>query len=151
MLFFGIKNLWFRIGISVVVSAWAAVTLYAMYQNFYVADPYNPALTLTDAYGHNGAEAFQTFSTVLLIECLILLIVLLPFSLSRLYWVRLLVLQIVAGGWLLLLAFGAMHSGGVYMIHLLAVFAVNVIIFVLLAASIAAEIVSRRKQSAALV
>jgi len=42
---------------------------------------------------------------------------------------------------------GAMHSGGVYMIHLLAVLGINIIIFILLMASVVAEIVNRNKSN----
>ncbi len=145
MLFFGIKNVWFRIGIFLILSAWALVFVSMMYQSYYVTDPYNPALTGTRAYGHNGEGNFKTFSIIVLIEYLILLGVLLPFSFSRFYWIRFLVLQIIFGGWFFLLVLGAMHSGGVYMIHLLAVLGINIIIFILLVASVVAETVNRNK------
>lgn len=148
MLFFGIKNSSFKIGVLLVASAWALLTLFWIYQNFYVADPYDPSRVGTDAYGHNAAGGFKTFSILVLIEYLVLLAVLLPFSFSRFYWVRLLCSQIVFGGWLFLLALGAMHSGGVYMIHLLAVFVLNVMIFISLVASVVAEIVGRKKNAA---
>ncbi len=147
MLFFGIKNVWFRIGIFLILSAWMLLFISMMYQSYYVTDPYNPELIGTRAYGHNGAGDFKTFSVVVLIEYLILLGVLLPFSFSRFYWIRFLVLQIIFGGWFFLLVLGAMHSGGVYMIHLLAVLAVLIIIFILLLASVVAEIVNRNKSN----
>ncbi len=145
MLFFGIKNLWFRIGIFLILSAWALLFISMMYQSYYVTDPYNPELIGTRAYGHNGEDNFKTFSIILLIEYMILLATLLPFSFSRYYWIRFLVLQIIFGGWFFLLVLGALHSGGVYMIHLLAVLAVLIIIFILLIASFVAEIVNRNK------
>ena len=147
MLFFGIKNVWFRIGIFLILSAWALLFLSMMYQSYYVTDPYNPALIGTVAYGHNGEGNFKTFSIIVLIEYLILLGVLLPFSFSRFYWIRFLVLQMVFGGWFFLLVLGAMHSGGVYMIHLLTVLAVLIIIFILLITSVVAEIVNRNKSN----
>ncbi len=147
MLFFGIKNLWFRISIFLILSAWALLFVSMMYQSYYVTDPYNPELIGTAAYGHNGAGNFKTFSIIVLIEYLILLAMLLPFSFSRFYWIRFLVLQIIFGGWFFLLILGAMHSGGVYMIHLLAVLGINIIIFILLMASVGAEIVNRNKSN----
>ena len=111
-----------------------------MYQNYYVTDPFNPGLIGTARYGHNSTADFKTFSVFLLFEYLITLATLLPFSFSRFYWVRFLALQIVFGGCFFLLALGAMHSGGVYMIHLLAVLAINVIIFFLLIISVIAEV-----------
>ena len=147
MLFFGIKNLWFRIGIFLILSAWALLFVSMMYKSFFVTDPYNPELIGTSAYGHNGAGDFKTFSIIVLIEYLILLGVLLPFSFGRFYWIRLLVMHAVFGGWFFLLVLGAMHSGSVYMIHLLAILGVNIIIFILLAASVVAEIVNRNKSN----
>lgn len=145
MLFFGIKNLWFRFGVFFIFSVWAALAVYWMYRNYYIIDPPNPSLTGTDRYGRNDEGGFQSFSVVVLIEYLILLAVLLPFSFSRFYWMRLLALQMIFGCWFFLLVLGAMHNSGVYMIHLLAVFAVNLIIFMLLAPSIIAEIVNSNK------
>ncbi len=118
-----------------------------MYQSYYLTDPYNPELIGTRAYGHNGAGNFKTLSIILLIEYMILLATLLPFSFSRFYWIRFLVLQIIFGGWFFLLVLGAMHSGGIYMIHLLAVIGINIIIFILLMASVVAEIVNRNKSN----
>jgi len=147
MLFFGIRNLWFRIGIFLVLSAWALLFVSMMYQSYYVTDPPNPALIGTSVYGHNGEGNFKSFSIIVLIEYSILLATLLPLSFSRFYWIRFLVLQIIFGGWFFLLAMGAMHSGGVYSIHLLAVLGINIIIFILLMASIVAEIVNRNKSN----
>jgi hypothetical protein len=112
-----------------------------------LTDPYNPELIGTRAYGHNGEGNFKTFSIIVLIEYLILLGVLLPFSFSRFYSMRFLVLQTIFGGWFFLLVLGAMHSGGVYMIHLLTVLAVLIIIFILLITSVVAEIVNRNKSN----
>lgn len=147
MLFFGIKNLWFRLGIIIIVAAWALAFAFWMYRNFYVVSPYDPTLTGTAVYGRNGADAFNSVGIILLIESAVLLATLLPFSFSRFYWIRLLILQMVFGGWLFLLFLGAMHSGSVYMIHLLAVLVVNVIIFLLLIISIIAEVKNPAKQT----
>lgn len=147
MLFFGVKNLWFRIGIFLVLSAWALLFVSMMYRNYFIIDPPDPALTGTARYGRNDEGGFKGFTILLLIEYLVLLAVLLPYAFSRFYWLRVLMLQIICGGWLFLLLLGAMHNSGVYMIHLLAVFGVNIIIFVLLTASIVAEIVNRNKSN----
>ncbi len=147
MFFFGIKNVWFRIGIFLILSAWALLFISMMYESYYVTDPHNPELIGTRAYGHNSEGNFKTFSIIVLIEYLILLAMLLPFSFSRFYWIRFLVLQMAFGGWFFLLVLGAMHSGGVYMIHLLAVLGINIIIFILLMASVVAEIANRNKSN----
>ena len=68
MLFFGIKNVWFRIGIFLILSAWMLLFISMMYQSYYVTDPYNPELIGTRAYGHNGEGNFKTFSIIVLIE-----------------------------------------------------------------------------------
>lgn len=148
MLFFGVKNLWFKLIVAAIFSIWAALFVFWMYQSYFVRDPPNSSFTGTARYGRNSDGDFQTFALFLLVEYLILLGVLIPFAFSRLYWVRLLILQIVFGGWMMLLVLGMMHSGSVYMLHALAILSVNVIIFVLLAASIVAEIVNRRKNPA---
>lgn len=145
MFFFGIKNLWFKTIVAAIFSVWAALFVFLMYRSYFVNDPPNQALTGTASYGHNGDGDFQTFAVFLLVEYLILLGALIPHSFSRLYWLRLLVLQIVCGGWMMLLVLGAMHSGSVYMIHLLAILVANAIIFVLLVASIVAEVSNNRK------
>lgn len=145
MLFFGIKNAWFRTGIFLIVAAWAALAIYWMHRNYYVIDPPDASLTGTARYGRNDEGGFQSFSILILIESLILLATLLPYSFSRLYWIRLLILQMIGGGWFFLLVLAAMHNSGVYMIHLLAILAINIIIFILLIASVIAEIGNRNK------
>lgn len=145
MLFFGIKNIWFRIGVFLVPFVWSVLFVYLIYQDFFVADPFNPELSGTIRYGHNGAGDFQRHAGLLLIEFLVLTVVLLPFSFNRFYWVRLLILQAAFGCWLFMLAIAGMHAGGVHALHAVYLLGVNFIIFVLLVATVIAEIVNRRK------
>lgn len=145
MLFFGIKNSWFRLGVFFVLTILTAFFVWKMHENFYFTDPYNPNLEGTAAYGHNGADAFQSGLRFILIEYFVLLIVLVPFSFSRFYWLRPLILNAVFGGWMMLMAVAGMHGGGVHAIHVVWLLAVNIILFVLFAASLAADISGRKK------
>ncbi len=146
--FFGVKDEHYKLGISVVLTALAAAFVGWMYHNQFVADPYNPELTGTSVYGHNGAGSFNVSAVFVAIELFALLATLLPYSYSRYYWVRPLVLQFVFGCWLFLMAVSSMHGGGVQMRHVLWVFAVNVFIFILLVASIIAEAVNTKRHRA---
>lgn len=146
-LFFGIKNRWFRLGVFLVLSIWTILFIGWMHHEHYVADPYNPALIGTSAYGHNGENAFSSYAVLILTEYLILSAVLLPYSFSRYYWIRPLVLQIFGVFWLMVMAITGMHGGGVHAIHVLWLLGINGIIFVLLIASIVAESANAKKNS----
>lgn len=148
MLFFGIKNLWFRLGIFVVLTIPTLFFIWKIYENFYLIDPYNPGLTGTKAYGHNSENSFDSGLIFMLIEYGILLVSLIPYSFHKLYFLRLLILQNILVGWFFLMALASMHGGGVQGIRLIWLLAINAIIFGLLILSIAAEIVGRRKESA---
>jgi hypothetical protein len=87
MLFFGIKNSWFRLGIFLVLTVVTAFFVWKTYESYYITDPYNPNLEGTAAYGHNGEGAFQNSLIFLLIEYFVLLAVLLPYSFGFFYWV----------------------------------------------------------------
>lgn len=77
--------------------------------------------------------------TFFLIECAVALAVLLPYSYHRQYWVKTLILQILFGGWLFFKFLISLHEGGLYLISVLGVFLINVLIFILLIASINAD------------
>lgn len=145
MLFFGIKNLWFKLGVFSMLAAWSGLFVVLIYRNFFITDPFNPNLQGTERYGHNSAGDFQQYAVMIFIEFLILAAVLLPFSFSRFYWVRLLILQPLLAGWFLLMAVAGMHGGGVHALHTLYLLGVNALIFILLVAAIVAEIVNNRK------
>lgn len=145
MLFFGIKNFWFRIGILSILGGWTLWMIVAMYRSFYIFDPYDPTLTGTASYGHNHEGAFTRFLTLMLIELGIGLAVLLPWSFSRFYWLRCLILLVIFFSWMLLMAVAGMHGGNVDMLHTLWLFGINIIILVLLVVSIIAEVLNRRK------
>lgn len=138
------KKTWFGLAVFFTVSIWTWLIIRWMYINYFFTDPYNPTLIIN--YGHNGADAFQTFGVITLIGCFVLLATLVPYFFSRHYWIRPLVLQCVFDFWLVMMTMGAMHSGGVQSLHLLWTFGVNVIIFALLAASVISEIVVSAKR-----
>lgn len=148
MLFFGIKNLLFKLGIFFIFAAWSALFVALIYRNYFISDPFNPNLEGTERYGHNGAGDFQQYAVMILIEFLVLAAVLLPYSFRRFYWVRLLILQPLFGGWFLLMAVAGMHGGGVHALHTLYLLGINAIIFILLVATIVAEIINSRKNQA---
>ena len=148
MLFFGIKNFWFRVGIASLFAVLTAVFIVLMYRNYYIFDPYDPTLTGTARYGHNGEGEFSRYLLMTLIELGVLNIVLLPFSFSRFYWIRCLILLFFFSGWMMLMAVAGMHSGGVNLLHTLWLVIINIMIFVLLVASIVAEYLNRRKNQA---
>ena len=151
MLFFGIKNLWFRLGIFLVLTILMMFFIWKRYENFFVTDPYDPNLVGTARYGHNGESDFQTFAVMALIEFGILLAVLLSYSFNRFYFIRVLILQGLFGVWFFLIAIAGMHAGGVHAIHTIWLLAVNIILFVLLVLSVIAEIVGRKKYKPQLV
>lgn len=144
MLFFGIKNIWFKTIVLTAFATLSALFVFLIYRNYYITDPYDPALTGTERYGHNGAGAFQRYTLLILIEFLVLAAVLVPYSFSRFYWVRPLILQILFFGWTLLMLVSGMHGGNVDALHTLYLLGINAVIFVLLAAAVIAEVVSRR-------
>lgn len=146
MLFFGIKNLWFRTGTLLILAAWTAWIIAAMYRSYYIFDPYDPTLTGTAQYGHNSEGAFTQILMFVLIEFGLCVAVLIPWSFSRFYWLRCLILLFVYGGWMMLMAITIMHGGKVVALHVLWLFGINIIILVLLIASIIAEFLNRRKE-----
>lgn len=148
MLFFGIKNLWFKLGIFFIFAVLSGLFIALIYRDYFISDPFNPNLEGTSRYGHNSAGDFQQYAVMILIEFLVLAAILLPYSFSRFYWVRLLILQPLFGGWFLLMAVAGMHGGGVHALHTLYLLGVNAIIFILLAATITAEIINSRKNQA---
>ena len=147
MLFFGIKNSWFKSIIFSILAFWSGLFAYLFYRNFFITDPFNPELTGTGRYGHNGEGDFHQYVVMILIEVFILAAILLPFSFSHLYFIRPLILQAAFGGWFLLMAVAGMHGGGVHALHTLYLLAINAIIFILLVTSIIAEVVNSLKKT----
>ena len=145
MLFFGIKNIWFKTIVLTIFSALSAAFVFLIYRDYFITDPFDSALTGTARYGHNSEGDFQQYVVMISIEFLVLLAVLLPYSFSRFYWIRLLILQPLFIGWFLLTAVAGMHAGGVHALHTLYLLGINAIIFILLIASIVAEVINRRK------
>ena len=101
----------------VIPVAWLAVA--GLMGLSWSSDPYDPTLTGTSAYGHNG-EGDLSFGLVLTgIEALVLLAALRPWSYSAKAWWRPLVVLPLAIPWTLLSAVLTMHAGGIVAIHLL--------------------------------
>ena len=143
-LFFGVKNIWFRTTIVFVLLLWALTVVFWMYRNFYLTNPYQPDLQGTAGYGQNSEGEFSTMLVVYSIENLIIMATLLPYSFCRLYWIRPLILQSVFGLWMMMLLVAAMHNSGLYIIHLLGIFGINIIIFVLFVLTIIADLENKK-------
>lgn len=144
------KIFWFRIFVTLFIFTLAGLFIYWMHHNYTVVDPYNPALEGTARYGRNGEGDFESYLIVTLIEFFVLLIILRPFSFRPEHWLRVLIAFILFGGWSFLLMLGAMHSGGVNMIHLLCMLALDVFLFILLCIAIIALVVESNNRQRAL-
>ncbi len=81
----------------------------------------------------------QSIVILFLIENSVVLAVLLPYSFSRFYWVRLLILQFLYGFWFLLSTATAMHSSSLYVINIVGVLGINLLIFLWLLAAFVAD------------
>ena len=101
----------------VIPMAWAMVA--ALMAQSWSSDPYDPALTGTSAYGHNGEGALSTGLLLTGVEALVLLAALRPWSYSAKAWWRPLAVLPLAIPWTLLSAVLTMHAGGIIAIHLL--------------------------------
>ena len=101
----------------VIPVAWALVA--ALMGQSWRSDPYDPGLTGTSAYGHNGEGALSTGLVLTGIEALVLLVALRPWSYSARAWWRPLTVLPLAIPWTLLSAVLTMHAGGIIAIHLL--------------------------------
>ena len=97
--------------------AWALVAL--LMGQSWSSDPYDPGLTGTSAYGHNGEGALSTGLRLTGIEALVLQGALRPWSYSAKQWWRPLLVLPLAIPWTLLSAVLTMHAGGIIAIHLL--------------------------------
>ncbi|MDQ2746319.1 MAG: hypothetical protein M3T96_03560, partial [Acidobacteriota bacterium] len=140
MLFFGIKNWRFRFGVVSALFFWMALFIGWMAYSHFVTAPHDPRLTGTADYGRSEGGDFASYTIVILVECGVLLAVLLPYSFSRYYWIRPLVLQPLFGIWLLAMAITGMHGSQIHGIHILWLLGINIFIFLLLIASIIAEV-----------
>ena len=82
----------------------------------WLADPYNPGLRSTAAYGHNQEGAlFQgvLWSTM---ELAVLYVILRPWS-FRASWGRALLASLLFLPWTAVSAMAVMHSGGIFVLH----------------------------------
>jgi len=113
----------------------------------WVADPYNPGLRSTAAYGHNQEGAlFQgvLWSTM---ELAVLYVILRPWS-FRASWGRVLLALLLFLPWTSVSVMAVMHSGGVFVLH---VFWLLVVSFSLIAVALASglQALLRKKDAAA--
>ena len=134
------RSPWRWLATLVVPLAWASVA--AAMGASWSSDPYDPALTGTDAYGHNG-EGGLSFGLMLTgIEALVLLFALRPWSYTARSWARPLVTLGAALPWTLLSALLTMHAGGIIVLHLLWLLAVDAALAVLtVAMALAAQVI----------
>lgn len=135
----------FRIIAAAVLTALTALALGWMFYDYFVLDPFDPALAAGANYGHNEKGAFGKFALITFIEFIVLAAVLLIAPFARLYWLRILILQIALLGWTFIMAVSGMHAGGVHAVHTRYLFVVNFALFLLLTASIAARIARSRR------
>lgn len=82
----------------------------------YVKDPYDPTLTGTAAYGHNGKGALQTMLVLSVVELIVLYLILQPWSYRRSWWRPLLALVLLVP-WTFLSMVASMHADGVSVLH----------------------------------
>lgn len=145
--FFGLKNSSFKFFVSVVFLLLTALVFWWMYHNYYYVNPFVPsdsALRGTDLYGRTLEGDLLSYCRLFLIETAIVLLVLLPFSYRRLYWIRVLVLQVLFGFWFFLLVLIAMHSSSLFVINIAGVLGINVLLSILLISSVIADVQNRK-------
>jgi hypothetical protein len=92
------------------------------------SDPFDPALTGTAAYGHNGEGALLQGAVITTIEAIGLHLLLKPWRAGR-SWAWPLVTLLWLGPWTLISAVLTMHQGGVITIHLLWLLVASVVVF----------------------
>ena len=146
--FFGISHNLFKFSVFISFLGWILLVFYWMYDSYFYKSPFVPNgsdLQGTALYGQNMEGDLESLFTLFLIENTIALAVLLPYSFTRFYWIRALILQMLFGGWMFLLLLGAMHNSSIYMLNLFGIFGVNILIFILLISSFAADIKNLRK------
>lgn len=122
---FGLLGLWFL-----------AATLMLL---DYRADPYDPGLAGTDAYGHNGQRDPEVMLAISAAELAVLYVILRPWSYRRSWW-RPLISLLPFAPWTLLNMVASMHAGGVAIVHWMWLLVVDVILvacFTVSAASVA--------------
>ena len=84
----------------------------------YVADPYNPSLQGTDAYGHNSEGSLLPALGITVIELAVVYLILRPWSYRR-SWLRAGIAFVIYLPWTGLSGFMCMHAGGIFAIHFL--------------------------------
>lgn len=101
--------------VAVFVALWAITA--ALMTRSYLQDPYDPSRTGTSAYGHNHQGALLHGLGLSLVELIVLLAVLRPWSYLR-AWPRALGALALLVPWTGLSALLTMHAGGVVALHL---------------------------------
>jgi apolipoprotein N-acyltransferase len=91
-------------------------------------DPYNPLLEGTRRYGHNHEGALRDGAVASLVELAVVYVVMQPWKTGGRAWLRGLIALMAFVPWTLLSAVLTMHAGGVVMIHLLWLLALDVVL-----------------------
>jgi hypothetical protein len=110
----------------------------------HVGDPHDPAREGTAAYGHNAPGSLELGLIVTLVELLIVWAILRPGSYRR-SWGRAVIALVLLGPWLAASLLMTMHAGGIFVIHLLWVFALTALCGGLLAWSGTTAALARRR------
>jgi hypothetical protein len=115
---------------------WGAAVVFAIVDH--LRDPYDPARTGTQRYGHNTPGALGWTLAIMTFELVVLLAMLQPSTYER-SWGRALGAFAVFAPASLLSALFATHAGGIMAIHLLWMLGVTFGLFVLTVVSVAAR------------
>ena len=130
--FFGLGHGAFKLAVTGSFVCLILPIIFWMYRNYFFTSPFvpnNSGLHGTDLYGRNMEGDLYDMSRFFLIENLIVLAVLLPYSFSRNYWLRALILLFFTGFWTFVLFLTAMHSSGLYVINAVGMFGIDCLIF----------------------
>jgi hypothetical protein len=129
--FFGLPHSFFKMLVTISFAVLSLSVFCWMYRSYYYTNPFVPHdsnLQGTALYGRDMEGALGGSIEFFCIEMIPALAVLIPYSFSRWYFIRTLILGLLYGGWLLLLLIVAMHSGSLFMINIVGVFGIEVLL-----------------------
>lgn len=148
--FFGLKNTWFKLGIFLILTVWLFLYIPLIYRAVYILPPYEDYYSRQEKLNGTYVEpdlnaSFRGDIIAALIPYAIILLVLIPYSYRRFYFIRPLILLPPLGLWTFALIVTGMHappSQGIYALWLLGV---DFFLFVLLILSFILEIKNSSK------